>query len=278
MATYTLDLSNHSVTDCRFNHKITELTLEVSKGDIPTVRQLGETAGSIKVINEYGGGFRAFDETSTGNSVDLEPGDLNPPLDSGIHFVTDYAERPSGQAGVEYEVDIRLHIDRDISLLNNPPTESAGTNEWLLDFESGEIVPDTVRVLDRESQRLSTIECTVSDTQTNAIAANLGRNDGAVEYRVPGGNDWYEDTTTDTRNSLVIEPPTGNEIYPRKKHYIIEEWEARHKTPGFWTVELGLAPVGKRIRRVGGGGGGFATGVTYAGQTGGAYPSNDNET
>lgn len=237
----------HDVTTIDVDARGLTLSARVDAEIRSLLRRYAAQAGSVTVIDEVDGSWTAIDRSHSGVSPTLEVPDGNPPpFRSVATIVRRYSETRMSRAATAFDLNLEFVYQSSREPNSNAPTETRASDEWLLNFDSGQIAlsaVDVEQVNNGERQRLT---CTITPTQLTAVMDSAAYPAGATVRTVPGGDDWAVDESSGDRQTVTVTPPDdrqGTTGYP-EGDYVILDWSAELVAPQRYRLQLGIREKG----------------------------------
>ena len=200
------------------------------------LREVVDESGKVDVVERIDGGFDAVDRVGGQNTIEMQPPTERKDVRSvDTYLVEDYSEEVRGAAAERYEVEIEFvpekekAYDNEYGTLDDAPDYDDAGGRWLFEFAFGDVRTRRVSTeVDRTPEGSfvgAEIELVLLQDEVRVLEENAGKL-GATNFReVPDGEDFYEDTSDDGRNTVHISSPDDAEDTIETGDYIIEEFE-----------------------------------------------------
>jgi len=238
----SIELEDASAETVEYDRSRVTFTVDADERDNSVLAQAKRVAGETQKDFVAPGEWRASGDVA-GNKFTVAPPADRTPSYSGTVYVEGYDETRLDARGARYEVKLEyLHAA--------PPspetvTQSADGDEWLFDFAfTGAVATSQLD--------LSSITEDSSDAATVSVTLILGPDQAAHIHTVPtfleqpdddrfsppvelvereSADNFYIDTTPDSRNSMTVVEPSGNDrgekLFPPGEYAVLDwtsEW------------------------------------------------------
>jgi hypothetical protein len=193
------------------------------------------------VIDDANGEWETVPD-SGGTAVDVAfapPDRLRPPLERGTFYVRSYRESP-GRAGQTNRVTARFVRETPRETPSDLPSQTAGSDEWAFNFETGTIATQYVRRAAQAGQDRANLELALTAEQAEVILSVPNQVDAVSEEQVPDGDDFVRDNTEDDVQTVTINRPADYEPkwWPDDGDYVVTGWRVTDFGPPLVIVEL----------------------------------------
>lgn len=230
-------------------HNSLTLHKRVSLSNLSDLRAFNDHAGKFDRIINSDGSWDVIDRSDGGNIVTVSP----PSALEGTFVEDDFAieryqEDKATRIGNTIDVRIRFvrTTPRDPEDTNDVLSESAGSDDWKLEFQHGTIATPVTFQTNQQEKNDIEMAMNLDADEAEVILENPNYLDAVSVETVPDGDDFIRDNNPDNRNTVTITRPSNanSEYLPNSGvDYIIRKWRLE------WSQPLGRYICNMTVRK-----------------------------